>query len=609
MHSNARSLTLLGIAVATCALAAALYLVAGTPKIPSALAPAASGWTWHEGERSAYALELTSTVSLNPAAGAASELVQRLSGRLDVEVLELSPDEVQLGLRLGSARLTVGGAGEPAVDERLSQPFQATLSRAGRVLTCDAPAACGLREGELLVELVRALEVVVPDGAGEAWTLEERDATGSYVAAYRRLAPNLVEKQRLRYLAVHEGQSVTVLRSTTVARLSAGASWLDGLDGELGLRVENPVGEFVVHTSTRLERVLGPPPEPWITPAETSGLRTAANSTPKAPGATPAAAPQPFTPELERELRARLAAIDAADRASGSDRLALRELLAACPELALRIPALLLDPTPGDKARAALLHALEVVGSAEAQSSLGAVLCDADQSQADQLRAALAIAGLERPDPGAVAALWSVVEQGRGPGNATPVTASATLALGAAAGALGATDAARAEALRNELVGALGSSNGSDAPLLLGALGNTKDASLGPDIAPYLDATDSATRAAAAGALGRLDAENGPELLTRRLENEPSSDVRAALATALGQLSATSDEAAVRVEAALRRESDERVRFALTSCLARYAPDRPEARELLEEIAASPGSRRTRRAAGDALAAQRAAQR
>jgi len=210
------------------------------------------------------------------------------------------------------------------------------------------------------------------------------------------------------------------------------------------------------------------------------------------------------------------------------------------------------------------------------------------------LRAIVALAGVEVPNMSTVDALWNIAYSGLAySGDARPDTA--VLALGSMAASLKAAqdeDAGIADQLLN---GAFSSADEDRRSAYLLALGNTGDPSLQPQLLPLLDDPSDKIRRQTAAQFERFGSNQVGNELAERFYTEPNGEVRGAIAGALVAWESPTAEANMAVAAAISSESNEKARFSMTRFLAAHVGEFPENEATLRRLAQTDQSSRIRR--------------
>jgi hypothetical protein len=413
----------------------------------------------------------------------------------------------------------------------------------------------------------------------------ETHGSGRYRAAYRLTSDGRIAKSKAAYLDGGDGElQVSVRRAEATARIDPGASWIERMVAEEELSASLP-GGLSTGSSMRAELVRVPVDAPSgleidDAPASYRELSAALASRAPAPRETAATAPPRGLPELVRALQAK-------DGRSAALLYELRDLLIRDPAAAGRILALLRAGV-SDGTAAALINALGMAATEEAQETLRTVMRDRSFGNMNRSRAALALGGASEIGNDSLAALRELA------GGADGLADTAVLALGMAADTLRKGSSARYDALRSDLVRrADGARDGNDAAAALLALGNTHDPVVAAAVAGHLDDASPAARAAAAHALGKLG-EVDPELLANRLAVEGDGAVRYAIASSLNALPPPSAAALALVNGAIARERNAEARLELARLLGENLGTYPAARATLVALSKQDPSKQIR---------------
>lgn len=594
-----RKRLLLGGAGLALAAAAALSLWrAGQAPAP------APGLSFQPGARQAYRLRIDSALRFaGPGAGAPRAIRQEVTGTLHLRVLEADAGGARVALQLDGARLLLDGSSSPSLDGELGQLFLVAFAPDGAPVRFEFPAALSEEARTILEEALRTFQVVVPPAAGAAWRVEEEHATGRYRAAYRAAADGRILKAKEAYLGAAEGAPalrVTVRRADATIRLDPRASWIERMVDDEELAVSSGEGAFVDSTlSAELSRVP-------LTGAQAALDLDAAPASPRDLSAAlarrlpaPLAAPAPPPPAgPARGLPDLVRALEASDGRGASLLYELRDLLRRDPGAAARLLARLRAGAP-DGLAAALLNALGMAATEEAQAALRAVIEEPGFARTHRAQAVLALGGAADPGVESLALLRRLADDpaARGEGLAD----RAVLSLGIAGDTLRRAGADLYAGVREELARRAEATDGSAAATALLALGNTHDPALAPAAAARLADADPGVRSAAVHALGKLGGGADPEVLAGRLALEEHGAVRSEVAAALGALPPPGPAALALVEAALAKEGDPRTRYALARLLGENLERYPAARETLAGLANRDPSRQVRTYAAHAL--------
>lgn len=584
------------------ALAAGLAALALRAAVPSGTAPEAQrpALRFEAGARQAYRLRLDSTLHLaGDGAAGPGAVRQAISGTLHLRVLSAGPAGARVAFQLGDVRATLQGRVSPELDRQLARPFLATFGADGTPLDFDLPPDAGDQARAVLEEAIRTFQLVAPPGEGAAWTTEEEHGAGRYRASYRATRDGRLLKAKEAYLRAGPpgaggGGRLGIRASAATAFLEPGVSWLARMVVEEDLTASLGEG-FFSRSTLRAELALTPLDGALASSLELDAPAPAAPAQAGAPagtGAPPAAAAAPGRPvaEVARDLEAR------AGR-SAALLYELRGRLLRDPAAAGEVLALLRREV-ADGTAAALLNALGMAATPEAQAALRAVLQDPAAAPLNRVRAALALGGGTDLDEATLAALREAADGPEG----GRLADTAVLALGMAADRLRQEDPERYPGVRDDLLArARRAGDDGRAAVALLALGNARDPALAEVAAARLADPSPAVRDAAAHALGKLGAGADPERLARRLLAEPDAGVRATIAAALRALPPGGASTLALVHDALAREPNPEARYDLACLLGENLAAYPPGRDALAALSTRDPSRRVRQYAAGAV--------
>lgn len=568
---------------------------AGAP--PRALVDAAPTLRWREGTSQQYRLVVDSTVRTGGmAAEHAPPIHQEVRGVLEFRTLAVGPEGATVGMRLSPVELRVGGVSGTDLARALEVPFRVRFDRTGEPRRFEFARDVDARRRSLLEELVRTFQVVV---RGErTWLAEETHATGRYEARYEREDAARLRRTKTRYFAAGpDGQSITVPAATATVQLAATADWIAGMvvDETLDARDESGV-TFAVATHATLELLPAgavAAATAWTFPADAADDGGAA-------GRTSPIGDRPLG-QLAADLAEILAALDAAREGRIVWIHRLRDLLRADQRLAALLLGQMRAQDFTDRTRADLFLALELGGTVEAQAALARVVADAAWQHRDRTRALIALGGVDAPTEASVSALWAAARERSSAANAD-LANTAMLALGTIGGRMPHGENAAYANLRDGLLSeAFGARHDGERAIAVLSLANTGDRTLGKELTPFLDDAAPDVRRAAAKAVGKLGDDDAIVGLALRLQHEPDSAVRAALAAGLSAGPATPPEVLTMARAAVGAETDEATRLALARCLGRNLAAHPDNEQVLRTLLASDASDKVRRYVGEVL--------
>lgn len=573
---------------------------------PPALHPAATRMVlgWHLDEARSYDLRIASRVQFGLFHEEPGEsLEQQLVATLHLHVLGVGPDGIETGCQLGDATLSQGGVVDPAVDARLRLPFRSTWSPDGHLLVVRVSSELQPAEGAIVEESLRTFQTVVPAGAGLVWSTVEENGSGIYEARYGILPGENLLKTKTGFRDGPKGVRVTVRRSEARCVLASGGTWIDACELEEELEVEASGSTVRARTlaTLRLRDEVRATPEIFAPAFAYEELveREALVANDEENAATEPTIP--LGPEVREAYAAWIAHLDEGEGTDPTAMRALAELFQRCPEATALVPDTLLEPGHPKRTRGALLHALELASTPEAQAALGSVVENPLQDHGDRVGALVAVGGLTGAEGSTVDFLWRTAAQ-RGGVQERDLANTASLSLGCLARTLKETDPDAYGHLRDSLVIALqGSYDAQERSVFLKSLGNTGDPMLVEAAAVHLQDDTASVRAAAAWALGSMDSERSLVVLRECLATEKRGSVRGALASGLDSLSHTDSETLGLVDRMVREEEDENARYSMACYLATRLSAHPAGEATLRALLAGDRSDRIRRFVSDQL--------
>jgi lipoprotein len=485
------------------------------------------------GDRRAYRAVASYQVELAREQGPATPLALGLDATWELTVLRVDQDEVVVAGELTGAVVSLpdGAEARPqaaAVAGELARRHLLVLDPQGRLTEVRVAVDQSQIARRLVYALASSTQLVGVEAGRPAWETEESDPTGSYAARYRRTGAGGVEKTKARYLRLaSDGDGkVDALSGRTVARLDQ-ASALEALKADETLSLST--GELAITTRSRVELELLSSTEVAVGDIDLGAyepvdLRDADAAAPSA-AADRALVAGASLADLLAELAA---AGDDDDRAAALfDRLTalLRLEPAAAAELAARLRA-------GADARTIgySVGALAGSGTIESRHALVELLGAGELDAAARAQVAVATTTVEQPDGSLITALAQHLDAAD-----LELRNTSSLALGAVAARLAASDGGQAAAIVDDLLSRLAATDDPEQQvLLLRALGNAGDARALPAIRAALGSASGRIRRAAVEALRRIAEPTVDALIAQVLLTDPDPGVRRGAIFALG---------------------------------------------------------------------------
>ncbi len=440
-------------------------------------------------------------------------------------------------------------------------------------------------------------------GEGPTWTSVERDAAGSYLAAYQRREPGRVVKRKLRYLEA-DGTGVSDLP-------------LQLAESERRFTLDSS-GRFIAvegreSTIITLPFVQGPPLRVRMATTLAEGQdrfdRGHAGSLARARGQVECVPIRSHQPDAATALVSRdaqllegqttAALLDAARRPQADSTL---------PE---RLEALFRRRPDGVEGAVALLRSGEgaqlvatALGTAGTPAATAALLAVAREASLPAPRRVAALAGLMRvkePPAHVLAACRRILDE-----RDRAVREAAQLAVGALARSIRPRDALASDAAESDLARRYAAAKEqADRVALSGGLGNAASRAAGRTLAGGLADPRPEVRAAAARDLRLVEGSETDGLLARSMTEDLDARVRAAAIFAAGFR--REDPFVTPTARAATHDRAEYVRSAAVVLLARMQAGFPDAVAALQRVAKEDPSSTLRQKAERALQEARAA--
>lgn len=507
---------------------------AGTPEgAASAVPHAPSGRTSAPGLRHTYATTFEQDLALAGGSGRA-DLRVRVTGDLDLAFVAYDDGRHRLYAELTHVSFEAGAPSpaSAAVAKELERPFYVATETDGRVRGYAFARDVSPIAQNVLRALLGSAQVALRDGA--AWTADEDDVMGSYVASYERRDDGAIVKSKGAYARVATpGGLVPAAEAARIDdRLRAVAragddGWLESLSLEEHRTASLGADMPSAKTDARLSlRLVGTRPDPSLLgrfEREADGLSiTGPFGTGDEAKAVRASDERAAAGASMEDLLA-LARGAAGDAETGAiaDRMSAR--LRLTPEDADRM-APLARTLPVGEARV-LVSALGAAGTRASVSALGKILGDEGAPAAIRAEAASHLAfadehALEAREP---------LTQGLRDAS-RDVRESSALALGNVARTLDGDGDSVAELVRRyEEARSL-----EERALYLRALGNTGSAEVLPIARAVLEHDEDALREVAVQALRFLPVGEADAVLSQALVTDPADAVRVATVDAIG---------------------------------------------------------------------------
>ncbi len=433
-----------------------------------------------------------------------------LRGTWRAEPVNDGPEGVTIAAALSDASVE-----DPALAAQLATPFELRVDRDGRLVALAFEPSVGAGARNALRAIAALAQVVAPEGAQRIWEAPEQDATGRYLARYRRSGETLTKSLGAHTHVVGPDGLRPVADIGEASRLGRVEIELDA-HGARRLEARDAVtldlGQLAVALHAELD----------LARTTATGGALTLGALERVDLTQPLGVEEARGRASERLARRRPTAelLEALAATEGVERAELMVQLTAKvrqdPALAAELVAGLLEGR-FEGAGATVVGAL---GSAHHPTAQRALVRLAEAGDGELEAAAIAQLGLgEAPTDETTRALEGWMDEAD-----EQVHATATLAFGSAARGVGAE---RAVEMVDELLDRLDHAETPDQEsLVLDALGNSGAPEATSAIRAALDSPDPRVRRAAVGALRNVPDPEAEPLLAEALASDPHPAVR-----------------------------------------------------------------------------------
>jgi hypothetical protein len=383
------------------------------------------GGFWADGDRRQYDY-LQETEFATPG-GATTRM--SVAGTLNVRVFATREHIGFVGFQLAPARVRLNDVVNPPLTEVYGHTFfVAAITSEGLPASFFFPGNLSEQEQASLRELVYSLQVFVPPsdvlGSSTEWESDEQNGTGNYTAHYRRQADCAITKTKQAYTSVDSaglglaaaplGLSARIVQTDYRFHIpNARATWIERLEGHEVIELiagdqtlfnartlvdlksiplaEDPQLAIWKQSADSLDRLLvevasqgvltGKPSEDAWEQTRLTQLRERYDAAPIGHTLNNLVS----ATETKQQHTDSIAAIHA-----------LCDHLTAFPDKALQIPALLPPDAQADVS-ARVVNALELAGTAQAQSALGQLIADPERLSEQRIQATVGAGGVAKP--------------------------------------------------------------------------------------------------------------------------------------------------------------------------------------------------------------------
>ncbi len=503
---------------------------------------------WDEDARQMYRISSRTVIQMIQPGTKSMHGRMELAGILNFRILEITDDHVKAAFQFSPIRIIHEGRRSMDAERLYSKFFFAEFSPQGRLLSFDFSNEISEEDEKSLEDVIKSFQIVIKDSMFGKWNTEEDDGHGIYESLYT-LKEDSVEKSKNEYLEISDekdAERIDIKKSILAVEYGKPDSWIKEANGN-ELVVFYSGGEPLLKVSSTMSlKIISFSPDKslaiWNDNAGFNELITVWQTMPKN---TVSLARRREMSDYEKRFGGKSfkKVADALFKIHSTFDVnclrALMDYLKFKPEAAASFPEYLLNSSLNPDQRVTLVHALERVGSPEAQTALSRIMKGTEFRMESRRQAAIAFGGIDKPTGGSIRSLWEAYEAGdSGEENAGDVASTAVLSLGAMAKNLENDVNEEYREISHDIKNRISADLESNPELnikvaLLHAAGNTADRGMIEYITSNFEDDNPRVRSAAVTSLKYMEDREVNEILSEELDREDNINVRNAIVTTM----------------------------------------------------------------------------
>jgi len=135
---------------------------------------------WQANAKQMYELSIDTRLDFSFTDDSHSTLIQKIEGILNFRVFTTNRNGVGVGFQLSPINYIASARKQPQVEKALSSFFTARFDKNGKLEKLFFPGTLFEQENAVLSEIIRALQVVIPNAGNRTWTLK-RNTRPAYI--------------------------------------------------------------------------------------------------------------------------------------------------------------------------------------------------------------------------------------------------------------------------------------------------------------------------------------------------------------------------------------------------------------------------------------------
>ncbi|MCB0319487.1 MAG: HEAT repeat domain-containing protein, partial [Bdellovibrionales bacterium] len=533
---------------------------------------------WIQGESKAYDFSFQYHAKGNSGPLPVADAEVLLNGQLNLKVLQVTP----------SATLALMQFVADAAHSKSYQPYTAPMlvhfANDGKVQQVQVAYPNSELHAQI-GDLVRYIQMVIPQTSDKLWKTTESHDIGEYPAQYAVEADHSITKRKLGYirlsgLGLNEDNARAIVQASNFAITlpTTHSSWVNTIDGKEEFAITTNSFKFQVSATAKLQARSEPPMWPAEIAAVTNEemfLAYAAALPASQPPTLRASLNLDFSKELQNALNRY--PMTAGARMGWVKRLS--ERITEDPLAADLVAETLLKEQVRDEQQLSLLLALQMAGTPESQQALSRLITTSGFSPKGRERAVVSAGQVRNPSDALLDTLKHVATNAS---EEREFAKTALLNYGALIRYRLEHDPVAATSRVSELQNML-MSESSNTRTVIHALGNTRHPDIATSLAPYLENTDPSIRKAASFAFRNLDDEQSLDTLYEATKNESDIGVRREQIAAI-TLREPTPETVLVAQDLLAREQAAPLRVVLAQYLTKHKNTYPSIKLLFRKL-------------------------
>jgi len=556
---------------------------------------------WEKGDRQMYEFRFKNIIltgtSMSPGVSRYDQIIR---GTLNFRVFEVYPDLIKTGFQLSPVEVLSSGKRDPELKKIYGEPFFVEFDRSGKLSDFNYSSKISVHDEKLISNMVRSFQLVINSWHGKKWESEEEDGLGTCSALYESVEGKIL-KRKIRYTGIKgenplaAGQtSVGIQESEAVFGISEKYSWVENIrlnekllikDGS-GRKNSSKVNSSVIVYLKLIPFIQSDDVALWDDDKDFDEAVSSAKKDPKKSVS--------YWKEREKNILKKQVCkmtLDSIIKGLGEKKgklhrrqfiKYLRDYLLLHPDSISAVKEFLADKNINDKLASAIIHAMQLCGTPDAQLALTGVAENMLYKKSLRFMALISLGTIENPTESTVKSMWNI-SLSREEELSSQVSDTALLALGN----MGFFQVNKKPSVSEEIKKGLSSRydearDTAEEVILLSSMGNTRNEELVPDIVTGFESDSSDVRSASAYALRHMNDESSLHKMADMLKIEDITGVRKSIVKSMLQRE-PDNKSITAVKSLVSKEKDSETRYAMYQYFVKNRKKYPNVKETLKK--------------------------